>query len=46
MYKGISIRYRAIFITPTEVTSLTNSTFHPMLVSMWDMYIGNGEKAK
>ena len=31
-------------ITPTEVTSLTNSTFHPLLISMWDMYIGNGEK--
>ena len=31
-------------ITPTEKHSLENSDYHPLLVSMWDMYIGNGEK--
>lgn len=31
-------------VTPTEVTSLNNVDYHPLLVSMWDMYIGNGEK--
>ena len=31
-------------VTPTLVTSLNNASYHPMLVSMWDMYIGNGEK--
>ena len=31
-------------VTPTEVTTLVNHWQHPMLVSMWDLYIGNGEK--
>ena len=31
-------------VTPTEVTSLNSASYHPLLVSMWDMYIGNGEK--
>jgi len=31
-------------ITPTEKHSLQTSDYHPLLVSMWDMYIGNGEK--
>ena len=31
-------------VTPTKVTDLTNSIHHPMLVSMGDLYIGNGSK--
>lgn len=31
-------------VTPTEVTTLVNHWQHPMLVSMWDLYVGNGEK--
>lgn len=31
-------------VTPTEVATLTTYSQHPMLVSMWDLYIGNCEK--
>lgn len=31
-------------VTPTEVHTLVSSEHHPMLVSMWDLYIGNWEK--
>ena len=45
LYKvSVSDIYNNDSVTPTEVTSLNNVDYHPMLVSMGDMYIGNGEK--
>jgi len=31
-------------VTATKVTDLDSTTYHPMLVSMWDLYIWNGSK--
>lgn len=31
-------------VTPTKVTDLSNENYHPMLVSMGDLYIWNGSK--
>ena len=44
LYKVAVSDLNSSSVTPTEVTSLTNSKHHPMLVSMGDLYIWNGEK--
>ena len=44
LYKVAVSDLSSASVTPTEVSSLTNSKHHPMLVSMGDLYIWNGEK--
>lgn len=44
LYKVALSDFSSASVSPTEVHSLNSSTFHPMLVSMWDLYIGNWEK--
>jgi len=44
LYKVAVDDFANASVTPTLVTNLSSTTHHPMLVSMWDLYIGNGEK--
>ena len=44
LYKVAVSDFANASVTPTLVTNLSSNTHHPMLVSMWDLYIGNGEK--
>lgn len=44
LYKVAVSDFSSSSVSPTEVTTLVTNTSHPMLVSMWDLYIGNWEK--
>ena len=44
LYKVAVSDFSSSSVSPSEVSSLSSTDKHPLLVSMWDMYIGNGEK--
>ena len=44
LYKVDKDEFSGSSISSSEVSNLTNTNHHPMLVSMGDMYIWNGEK--
>ena len=43
LYKVAVSDFSSSSVTPSEVSSLTSTKHHPMLVSMGDLYIWNGE---
>ena len=44
LYKVAVSDFSSASVTPTKVTDLTSANYHPMLVSMGDLYIWNGSK--
>jgi hypothetical protein len=44
LYKVAISDFSSSSVTPTKVTDLSTTTYHPMLVSMGDLYIWNGSK--
>ena len=44
LYKVAISDFSSTSVTPTKVTDLVTTTYHPMLVSMGDLYIWNGSK--
>lgn len=44
LYKVAVSDFSSASVTPTKVTDLVNTIYHPMLVSMGDLYIWNGSK--
>ena len=44
LYKVAITDFSSASVTPTKVDDLVDTTNHPMLVSMWDLYIWNWSK--